>query len=195
MRLKLLIPAILVLIGVSAITTMTVLATSTGNPGGADSLHPDHSNATHDANRIVHVPCAIGGHSKHVSRRNAEVPTHIHFSTYYWFDSAEDDPGAGSPRVIELRYGMAHDNSDRSITEWGSYGTVGWNDTTDRFTFTGSDTTGKGKYTSDRIDYCNRLIAAGGNDGAYPTFEDVPDVCEDYFKEARHPRELPSGGL
>ena len=57
MRRKLLtIAAILTLATVSTtILTMTVLAGS-GNPGGAESRHPDHSDADHEANEIVGVP-------------------------------------------------------------------------------------------------------------------------------------------
>ena len=67
MRKKLLtIAAILTLAAVSlTILTMTVLAGS-GNPGGSDSRHPDHSNADHAANKIVGVPCATGSHHRHV---------------------------------------------------------------------------------------------------------------------------------
>ena len=82
MRRKLLtIAAILTLAAVSTtILTMTVMAGS-GNPGGADSRHPDHSGEDHEANKIVGVPCATGSHHKHIG--DDDVDNHIHHSTYY----------------------------------------------------------------------------------------------------------------
>ena len=148
MRKKLLtIAAILTLAAVSlTILTMTVLAGS-GNPGGTDSLHPDHSDADHAANKIVGVPCATGSHHKHVGE-TADVSNHIHHSTYYWYDSDEDENSPPPVRVVKIACGMAHDD-DTDITDWGDYGNVGWNSNTDKFTFTGSTTTGRGNYTSD----------------------------------------------
>ena len=89
---------------------------------------------------------------------------------------------------------MAHDD-DTDITKWGNYGTVGWNSTTGRFTFAGDNTTGKGNYTSERVNYCNGLIG-GGNLGAYPTFEGVPDLCNRFFINVREAvRPARPGGL
>ena len=191
MRLKILIPAILALIAVSTIMTVTVLAGSTGNPGGTKSLHPDHSSTTHDANRIVHVPCGVGGHSRHVGE-SGEVRYHNHHLTYYWYDSNEDETPKPATRLIELRCGLAHSNAT-SFTSKGSYGTVGWNSTTGRFTFQVNTGTAKGKYTGDRVSYCNRLIAAGNNAGAYSPFEGVPDICDDYFFKADQTRPAEGG--
>ena len=101
MRRKLLtIAAILTLAAVSTMLTMTVMAGSKGNPGGDASLHPEHSTASHAANKIVHVPCATGSHHKHIG--DDDVPNHIHHSTYYWFDSDEDDSDPPTQRVVEL---------------------------------------------------------------------------------------------
>ena len=48
-------------------------------------------------------------------------------------------------------------------------------------------TTGLGKYTSERVNYCNGLIndGDGNNDGAYPTFVGVPDMCNRFFADVR----------
>ena len=89
MRRKLLtIAAILTLAAVSTMLTMTVMAGS-GNPGGAESLHPDHSDSDHEANKIVGVPCATGSHHTlyPVLEKTMTLPNHIHHSTYYWYDS------------------------------------------------------------------------------------------------------------
>ena len=192
MRRKLLtIAAILTLTAVSTtILTMTVLAGS-GNPGGADSRHPDHSDANHAANKIVGVPCATGSHHKHVGETD-DVDNHIHHSTYYWYDSDADENPSPSERVVKIACGMAHDD-DTDITKWGNYGTVGWNSTTSRFTFAGDTTTGKGNYTSERVNYCNGLMN-DGNLGAYPTFEGVPDLCNRFFVNVRE-AVRPPGGL
>ncbi len=97
--------------------------------------------------------------------------------------------------MVKLACGDAlhHDNADRSITSWGNYGTVGWNDGTGKFTFTGSTTTGKGNYTSERVNYCNGLID-GGNLGAYPMFEGVRDLCHRFFVDVRAAVRPSSGG-
>ena len=193
MRRKLLtIAAILTLAAVSTtILTMTVLAGS-GNPGGAESRHPDHSSASHAANKIVGVPCATGSHHKHVGETD-DVPNHIHHSTYYWYDSDEDENSPPPVRVVKIACGMAHDSS-QNMTSFGSHGTVGWNDGTSRFTFTGSTTTGLGNYTSERVNYCNDLMD-DGNLGAYPMFEGVPDLCNRFFVDVREAVRPPSGGL
>ena len=199
MRKKLLtIAAILTLAAVSTtILTMTVLA-GKGNPGGSDSLHPDHSGSDHAANKIVHVPCAIGSHTRHVVPNVGlrTVTEHIHYSTWYWYDSDEDESSPPLERVVKLTCGDArHVDNNTSITSWGNYGTVGWDSNTDKFTFTGDNTTGKGNYTAKRLDYCNGLID-GGNAGAYTTFEGVPDLCDKYFFEAgQQQRPLRAGGL
>ena len=192
MRLKLLIPAILTLTVVLAIMiTITVMAGS-GNPGGADSRHPDHTGADHAANKIVGVPCAIGEHTKHVG--DSDPPSHIHFSTWYWYDSDAEENSPPTVRVVKMACGMAHD-ADVSLRNWGNYGTVGWNSNTDKFTFTGSSNTGYGKYTSERVNYCNGLID-DGNAGAYPTFEGVPDLCNRFFVDVREAvRPARAGGL
>ena len=192
MRLKLLIPAILTLTVVLAIMiTITVMAGS-GNPGGADSRHPDHSDdADHAANKIVGVPCATGSHHKHVGETD-DVSNHIHHSTYYWYDSEEDENSPPPEREVKIACGMAHDD-DTQITSWGNHGTVGWNSTTNRFTFTGSTSTGLGNYTSERVNYCNGLIG-DGNLGAYPTFEGVPDLCNRFFVDVTE-AVRPPGGL
>ena len=191
MRLKLLIPAILTLTVVLAIMiTITVMAGS-GNPGGVESLHPDYSSASHAANKIVGVPCATGSHHKHVGVTD-DVADHIHHSTYYWYDSDEDENSPPPERVVKIACGMAHDSS-LSITSYGNHGTVGWNSNTGRFTFTGSTTTGLGNYTSERVNYCNGLID-DGDDGAYPTFEGVPDLCNRFFVDVRE-AVRPPGGL
>ena len=198
MRLKLLIPAILTLTVVIAIMiTITVMAGS-GNPGGADSRHPDHSGTDHAANKIVGVPCATGSHTKHVvpnvGVRN--VPQHMHYATWYWYDSDEDESSPPEERVVKLACGDGpHDNDNTGITSWGNHGTVGWNSTTNRFTFNGSTSTGLGNYTSDRVNYCNGLIN-DGNAGAYPTFEGVPDLCNRFFVDVREAvRPARAGGL
>ena len=193
MRRKLLtVAAILTLAAVStAMITMTVMAGS-GNPGGAKSLHPDHSGADHAANKIVGVPCATGSHHKHVGETD-DVSNHIHHSTYYWYDSDEQEGSPPTERVVKIACGMAHDDDDESMTSWGYYGTVGWNDDTGKFTFTGSTITGKGNYTSERVDYCNGLIDDGGNPGAYPTFEGVPDLCNRFFVDVREAVREPGG--
>ena len=192
MRKKLLtIAAILTLAAVSlTILTMTVLAGS-GNPGGAESLHPDHSGTDHAANKIVGVPCATGSHHRHVGVTD-DVVDHIHHSTYYWYDSNDDENSPPPERVVKIACGMAHD-SGTSMRSYGNHGTVGWNSNTDRFTFTGSTTTGLGNYTSERVNYCNGLMA-GGNLGAYPTFEGVPDLCNRFFVDVRE-AVRPPGGL
>ena len=184
--------------------TMTVMAGS-GNPGGDDSLHPhpDYSGSDHAANKIVGVPCAIGSHTKHivsteidgvVSTVIHDVTEHIHHATWYWYDSEEDESSPPEERVVKLACGdVPHVDNDTDITSWGDYGTVGWDD--DKFTFTGSTTTGLGNYTSERVKYCNGLID-DGNDGAYPTFEGVPDLCNRFFVEVKEAvRPPPAGGL
>ena len=194
MRRKLLtMAAILTLAAVSTILTMTVLAGS-GNPGGDASLHPDHSDEDHEANKIVGVPCATGSHTKHVGETD-DVSNHIHHSTWYWYDSDEDETSPPEVRVVKLACGdVPHDNEDRSITDWGNYGTVGWNSNTNKFTFAGDNTTGFGKYTKLRLDYCNGLID-DDNAGAYWPFEGVPDLCDRYFFDAGEQRPFPSGGM
>ena len=197
MRRKLLtIAAILTLAAVSTtILTMTVLAGS-GNPGGADSRHPDHSSASHAANKIVGVPCATGSHTKHVETDGqiTTVTEHIHHSTWYWYDSDADESSPPEERVVKLTCGDApHIDNSTDITDWGNYGTVGWNSDDGKFTFTGDNTTGKGSYTSERVKYCNGLID-DGNLGAYPTFEDVPDLCNRFFVNVRE-AVRPPGGL
>ena len=87
---------------------------------------------------------------------------------------------------------MAHDD-DTDITSWGNYGTVGWDSNAGRFTFTGDANTGKGSYTSERVNYCNGLIG-DGNLGAYPPFEGVPDLCNRFFINVRE-AVRPPGGL
>ena len=188
------IAAILALTAVSlTMLTMTVMAGS-GNPGGAESLHPDHSSASHAANKIVGVPCATGSHHKHIGDSTSDnTSNHIHHSTYYWYDSDEDENSPPPERVVKIACGMAHDD-DTDITSFGNHGTVGWNSTTGRFTFTGSTTTGLGNYTSERVNYCNGLIG-GGNLGAYPTFEGVPDLCNRFFVDVREAVRPTSGGL
>ena len=197
MRRKLLtIAAILTLAAVSIMLTMTVMAGS-GNPGGDESLHPDYSDSDHESNEIVHVPCAIGSHTKHiVSGGIDDVTEHIHHATWYWYDSAEDEsPTVQGERVVKLACGdVPHVNHTPAITSWGNYGTVGWDDDTDKFTFTGDNTTGKGNYTKLRLDYCNGLID-DGNAGAYSPFEGVPDLCDRYFFDAREQRPFQSGGM
>ncbi len=195
MRKKLLtIAAILTLAAVSTtILTMTVMA-GKGNPGGIDSLHPDHSSASHAANKIVGVPCATGSHHKHVGETD-DVSNHIHHSTYYWYDSNADENSPPPERVVKIACGMAHDDDDESITSFGDHGTVGWNSNTGRFTFAGDTATGLGNYTSERVNYCNGLIG-GGNNGAYPTFEGVPDLCNRFFVDVREAvRPARVGGL
>ena len=190
MRPKLLIPAILIPTAVSlTMLTVTVMA-GTGNPGGAESLHPDHSGADHAANKIVGVPCATGSHHKHVGDED-DPPNHIHHSTYYWYDSDEDEGSPPPVRVVKIACGMAHDN-DTSMRSFGYHGTVGWDDDTGKFTHTGSTTTGLGNYTSERVDYCNGLI--DDDPGAYPTFEGVPDLCNRFFVDVRE-AVRPPGGL
>ena len=191
MRKKLLtIAAILTLAAVSlTILTMTVLAGS-GNPGGSASLHPDHSDSDHAANKIVGVPCATGSHHKHVGP--VTLPNHIHHSTYYWYDSEEEENSPPPVRVVKIACGMAHD-SGTSMRSYGNHGTVGWDSDDDEFTFTGDNTTGLGNYTSERVNYCNGLIG-GGNLGAYPTFEGVPDICNRFFVDVRE-AVRPPGGL
>ena len=195
MRRKLLtIAATLALTAVSlTMLTMTVMAGS-GNPGGADSRHPDHSGEDHAANKIVGVPCATGSHHKHVGDDD-DPPNHIHHSTYYWYDSDADENSPPPERVVKIACGMAHDD-DTDITSWGNYGTVGWDSNTSKFTFTGDNTTGKGNYTSERVNYCNGLIddGDGNNPGAYPTFEGVPDLCNRFFVDVRE-AVRPPGGL
>ena len=196
MRKKLRIAAILTLTAVSlTMLTMTVLAGSRGNPGGDDSLHPDHSDDDHAANKIVHVPCATGSHHRH---RGDPVdnpgPNHIHHSTYYWFDSDVDDSDPPPQRVVELRCGMHHDDDDMSITSWGNHGTVGWDSTTSKFTFSGDNDTGLGKFKDERVKYCNKLIDDGNNDGAYPPFNGVRDMCRQFFLDVEQDRPS-SGGL
>ena len=192
MRRKLLIPAVLILtVALAIMLTMTVLAGS-GNPGGDDSLHPDHSGADDEANKIVGVPCATGSHHKHVGETN-DPPNHIHHSTYYWYDSNEDEGSPPPERVVKIACGMAHDEST-SITSFGDHGTVGWDDDTGKFTFTGNTRTGLGNYTSERVKYCNGLID-DGNAGAYPTFEGVPDLCNRFFVHVREAVRPASGGL
>ena len=192
MRRKLLtIAAILTLAAVSTtILTMTVLAGSKGNPGDDDSLHPDHSSADHAANKIVHVPCATGSHHRHKGDGDNPGPNHIHHSTYYWFDSDVDDSDPPPQRVVELRCGMHHDD-DKSITDWGNHGTVGWSN--GKFTFEGNRTTGRGKFKGERVDYCNGLID-DGNAGAYPPFNGVRDMCRQFFIDVEQARPS-SGGL
>ncbi len=192
MRPKLLIPAILIPTAVSlTMLTVTVMAGS-GNPGGDASLHPDHSGEDDAANKIVGVPCATGSHHKHIGEDDDDVPNHIHHSTYYWYDSDEDENSPPSERVVKIACGMAHDD-DTDITSWGNYGTVGWDSDDDEFTFTGDASTGKGNYTSERVKYCNGLID-DGDDGAYPTFEGVPDLCNRFFVDVRE-AVRPPGGL
>ena len=196
MRVKLLIAAILILVAVSTtMITMTVLA-GTGNPGGDESLHPDYSDEDHESNKIVGVPCATGSHTKHVVSGGVDdVTSHIHHATWYWYDSNADEASPPTTRVVKLACGDApHDNSMRSITSWGNYGIVDWDDDDDKFTFGGNENTGLGKYTKLRLDYCNGLID-DGNDGAYSPFEGVPDLCDRYFFEAREQRPFPNGGV
>ena len=191
MRRKLLIAAVLTLAAVSTtMLAMTVMAGS-GNPGGSKSLHPDYSGTDHVANKIVGVPCATGSHHKHIG--DDSVPNHMHHSTYYWYDSEEEENSPPPNRVVKIACGMVHD-ADTDITSWGNYGTVGWNSATSKFTFTGSTTTGKGNYTSERVAYCNGLID-DGNAGAHPTFEGVPDLCNRFFADVREAVRPPSGGL
>ena len=95
-------------------------------------------------------------------------------------------------RVVKIACGMAHDD-DKDLTDWGNHGTVGWNDTTERFTFTGDDETGLGNYTSERVNYCNGLIDDGDNPGAYPMFEGVPDLCNRFFVDVREAVREPGG--
>ena len=97
-------------------------------------------------------------------------------------------------RVVKIACGMAHDDDDESITSWGDYGTVGWNSNPGRFTFAGDADTGKGNYTSERVDYCNGLID-DDNAGAYPTFEGVPDLCNRFFIDVREAVRPTDGGL
>ena len=194
MRPKLLIAAIGAILTLTAVSLtmlpMAVMAGS-GNPGGADARHPDHSGMDHAANKIVGVPCATGSHHKHVGETD-DVANHIHHSTYYWYDSQEDENSPPPERVVKIACGMAHDNGT-SIREWGDYGTVGWNSNSGKFTYTGSTTTGLGNYTSERVNYCNGLID-DGNLGAYPTFEGVPDLCNRFFVDVRE-AVRPPGGL
>ena len=145
------------------------------------------------ANKIVGVPCVTGSHHRH--RGDDDNPNHLHHSTHYWFDSDEDDSTRPSERVLEIRCGMAHDAEDLSITSWGSYGTVGWIDEIGRFTFSGDNTTGRGKFTDERVKYCNRLMDDDeSNAGAYPPFEGVPDnMCREFFLDAEHPRPAEAG--
>ena len=197
MRKKLLtIAAILTLAAVSTtILIMTVLAGS-GNPGGDESLHPDYS-SDHESNEIVGVPCATGSHTTHVVPNVGlrTVTEHIHHATWYWYDSDEDDPSLQGERVVKLACGdVPHVDNSIEITSWGNYGTVGWDDDDDKFTFTGDDDTGFGRYTKLRLDYCNGLID-DGNAGAYSPFEGVPDLCDRYFFDAREQRPFPSGGV
>ena len=199
MRLKILIPVVLALGVVStAMFAMTVMAGDRGNPGGADSLHPDHSGMEDAANKIVGVPCSTGSHTKHLVSGTGEVTvtSHMHHATWYWYDSDADASPSPEDRVVKLACGdiAPHDNTDTSITSWGDYGTVGWNDNTDRFTFTGNNNTGFGRYTKLRLDYCNGLIG-DGDAGAYYPFEGVPDLCDRYFFEAGQVRPYPMGGV
>ena len=95
--------------------------------------------------------------------------------------------------MVKIACGMAHDD-DTDITSWGNYGTVAWNSTDSKFTFTGDADTGKGNYTAARVDYCNGLID-DGNAGAYPTFEGVPDLCNRFFVDVREAVRPEAGGL
>ena len=194
MRRKLLtIAAILALTAVSlTMLTMTVMAGS-GNPGGADSRHPDHSGADHAANKIVGVPCATGSHHKHVGETD-DVSNHIHHSTYYWYDSDEDENSPPPERVVKIACGMAHDDDDESITSWGNYGTVGWNSTAPAGSLS-PETTPRARAITPpkRVDYCNGLMNDGGNPGAYPTFEGVPDLCNRFFVDVREAVREPGG--
>ena len=168
--------------------TLTVVA-GQGNPGGDDSLHPEHSTADHAANKIVHVPCVIGSHRKHVGVRGYVI-WHIHFSTYYWNEDSSE---------AKLACGMAHDDQHGDVatsTDWGDYGTVTYNTSSKKFEHEGSGTTGRGKYIKGWINYCNELIDEGGgdNDGAYPQFEGVRDICKRYFDDIREAvRDAPGG--
>ena len=196
MRKKLLtIAAILTLAAVSTtILTMTVLAGS-GNPGGDESLHPDYSDSDHESNEIVGVPCATGSHTKHVVPNVGiqDVTEHMHHATWYWYDSDADESSPPEERVVKLACGdVPHVDNNTDITSWGNYGTVGWNN--GKFTFTGDDDTGFGKYTKLRLGYCNGLID-DGNAGAYSPFEGVPDLCDRYFFDAGEQRPFPSGGM
>ena len=193
-------PAKLLIAAIGAILTLTAVSLTmlpmavmagSGNPGGDEALHPDHSDEDHAANKIVGVPCATGSHHKHVGEDDDDVPNHIHHSTYYWYDSDEDEGSPPTVRVVKIACGMAHD-SGTSIREWGDYGTVGWNSNTSKFTYTGSTTTGLGNYTSERVSYCNGLI--DDDPGAYPTFEGVPDLCNRFFVDVRE-AVRPPGGL
>ena len=146
------------------------------------------------------VPCATGSHHKHIGETD-DVDNHIHHSTYYWYDSDEQEASPPSERVVKIACGMAHVNDDEdddydiSITSWGEYGTVGWNSNTDKFTFTGETDTGLGNYTSERVNYCNDLIGEG-NLGAYRPFDGVPDLCNRFFVDVREAvRPPPSGGM
>ena len=196
MRPKLLIPAILALTAVSlTMLPMAVMADS-GNPGGADSRHPDHSGADHAANKIVGVPCATGSHTKHVVPNVGlqTVTEHMHHATWFWYDSDDDESFGTGARVVKVACGdVPHDDLSTDITSWGNYGTVGWDDDDDKFTFTGDDDTALGRYTSERVDYCNGLID-DGDDGAYPPFEGVPDLCNRFFVDVRE-AVRPPGGL
>ncbi len=199
MRKKLLtMGALLTLAAVSTtILAMTVLADS-GNPGGDDSRHPDHSEEDHEANKIVGVPCATGSHTKHVESGGiVTVTEHIHHATWFWYDSDEDESHSQQEeRVVKIACGdVPHTDNDTDITSWGNHGTVGWDSDDDKFTFTGDDDTGLGKYTFDRVDYCNGLID-DGNDGAYSPFAGVPDLCNRFFVDVREAvRPPPSGGM
>ena len=120
----------------------------------------------------------------------------MHHATWYWYDSdADESSTVQGERVVKIACGdVPHDDNSIEITSWGNYGTVGWDDDDDKFTFTGDADTGLGYYTSKRVKYCNDLID-DGNAGAYPMFEGVPDICNRFFVDVREAVRPTSGGL
>ena len=142
----------------------------------------------HAANKIVGVACGIGGHSKHIGS-GTPPPMHYHLLEYKWYDSQRE--GDSGHRVIQLRCTLPredniqqHDSSTSNRSR-GEYAT-NVEFANNRFTFSGGSEL-RLAYDQSQIEYCNGLIAAGNNSGAYPPFSEnggVPDICETYFSKS-----------
>ena len=145
MRIKLLIAAILTL---TAVSTDHAYRDGhgrlKGNPGGADSRHPDHSSAEPRGQQDRGRPLRNRIASQAQLEKDDDARSRPHSSLHLLLVRKQ---------MTRLCHRLqAHIDDDTRHNLLGHYGTVGWDSDDDKFTFTGDNDTGKGKYTSERVE-------------------------------------------